>query len=205
MAERAHPNDTWFADRLAIRWFGGWVPYVVRHRTPYRAAFEARYRWAAGYCRDREVLDIPCGMGWGTSLLRGCRKVNGVDISEEAIAEARQRYGRCADFRMGSMDALDFENEAFDVVCCLEGIEHVPKEVGMRFLAEARRVLRPGGLLLLTSPSSRNGQHSGNPYHVHEYHPEEIREAVEQRFHLEEMRARNVDNLIVQYICARRP
>ena len=93
---------------------------------------------------------------------------------------------------------------SLDVVCCLEGIEHVPVEVGRKFLDESRRVLAPGGTLLLSSPYCRVRAHSGNPYHIHEYGPEEIRAEVERNFAIDEVIERDVDILRILYIRATR-
>src|SRR5262245_59111585 len=106
--------------------------------TPFRAALESRYAWISRHARGLELLDVPCGMGWGTSMIRGCRRLVGVDLDARAVDEARRRYGSHAEFRVGDMGRLDFPDASFDAVACLEGIEHVPVEVGGRFLAEAQ-------------------------------------------------------------------
>jgi ubiquinone/menaquinone biosynthesis C-methylase UbiE len=126
-----------------------------------------------------------------------------VDISAEAIAEAKSRYGSKRNFQVGSMERLEFSDECFDIVSCLEGIEHVPQAIGASFLAEAARVLRPNGLLLLSSPHPVEGTHSGNPHHVYEYPPEELRALISRHFHLESERQRPVDTLIITYFAAR--
>jgi len=204
MAERAHPDDPGFQDRWRFRLRRGFVPWLTYERSPYRAAFLWRYSWVSQQCVGREVLDVPCGMGWGTSLIRGTRKLIGLDLSPEAIAEANRRYGNIAQFRIGDMGKLDYPEASFDVVSCLEGIEHVPVEVGRKFLAEAERVLRPGGVLLLSSPYCRTMPHSGNAYHIHEYQPDEIRAVVSERFDIENVTTRDVDNLTVLYMRCRR-
>lgn len=181
----------------------GIVPWVTIRRSPYRKAFFWRYRWVSRHCVGKDVLDIPCGMGWGTSRIRGARTLVGVDLSRDAIEEATRRYGHVARFQWGNMAALDFGESSFDVVSCLEGIEHVSKEVGDRFLAECRRVLRPGGLLLLSSPYCRTMTHSGNPYHIHEYQPDEIRIAVSSNFEIEDVAMRDVDIMTVLYLRCR--
>ena len=203
MAERAHPDDPGFQNRWEFRLRRWVIPWLVLKKSPYRTAFFWRYSWVNQYCSGKEVLDVPCGMGWGTSLIRGTRKLIGLDLSQEAIAEASRRYGNIAQFRIGDMGKLDYPEGSFDVVSCLEGIEHVPVEVGRKFLAEAERVLRQGGLFLLSSPYCRTMPHSGNPYHIHEYQPDEIREIVSERFSIEDVTTRDVDNLTVLYMRCR--
>lgn len=204
MAERAHPDIPGFRRGWKLGWRMGFIPWVTRTPTPYRSELFWRYRWAGRHCRGRDVLDIPCGMGWGTSLITNARSVVGVDISTEAITEARDRYGRRHRFLTGSMAALSFRDGSFDVVSCLEGIEHVAKPLGESFLAEAARVLRPSGLLLLSSPHPREGSHSGNPHHVYEYPPGEMRALLERRFEIAQEERRPVDRLEVTYFVARR-
>jgi ubiquinone/menaquinone biosynthesis C-methylase UbiE len=150
------------------------------------------------------VLDVPCGMGWGTSLISGPRSLTGVDLNADAIAEANGRYGRKAKFLVGDMGRLEFPDSSLDVICCLEGIEHVPVEVGQSFLRESARVLRPEGTLLLSSPYCRTKSHSGNPFHIHEYQPEEIKDAVSKYLLVEDVITKDVDDLTVLYLRCRR-
>jgi 2-polyprenyl-3-methyl-5-hydroxy-6-metoxy-1,4-benzoquinol methylase len=147
---------------------------------------------------------VPCGMGWGTSQLKGCRSLLGIDISPEAIEEARTRYGGVADFRVGDMGHLELPSSTIDVVSCLEGIEHVPPAVGASFVRECGRVLRPGGLLILSSPHCNDKPHSGNPYHMKEYQPHEIRRLVKPLFEVVDETHRLVENLTVTMFLLRR-
>ncbi|MGH8614895.1 MAG: methyltransferase domain-containing protein [Gammaproteobacteria bacterium] len=204
MSERAHPDDPGFGDKWVFCLRRGFIPWLRPTKNPYKYAFYWRYKWVGSCCSGKDVLDVPCGMGWGTALIRGARTLVGVDLSAEAIAEARRRYGKIAQFSTGDMGCLDFADGSFDVVSCLEGIEHVPLETGHRFLKESERVLRPGGLLLLSSPYCRTTAHSGNPYHLHEYQPEEIKALVSQRFEIEDIVTRDVDILTILYMRCRR-
>lgn len=204
MAERAHPDDPGFQEKWRFYLRGGLVPWVRRVRSPYLSAFYWRYGWVNRVCRNQDVLDVPCGMGWGTSLIRGTRSLLGLDLSEEAVLEARRRYGRHAEFAVGDMSSLSLPDSSVDVVCCLEGIEHVPQEVAVHFLGEARRVLREGGLLMISSPYCRTKPHSGNPYHLHEYRPDEIKELLGRFFVVEETTSRDVDIMTVLYLKCRK-
>ena len=173
-------------------------------RGPYGEALFWRYKWVSKYCKGLDVLDIPCGMGWGTSLLKRARSVVGVDIDSDAVAEARRRYGRRATFLVGDMRNLEFKSNSFDVVSCLEGIEHVPADVAKLFVMEAVRVLRPTGLLFLSSPYCLTKEHSGNPYHLKEYKKKEITELITPKFRIIEEIDRKVDNLMVCYFQTRK-
>jgi len=204
IAERAHPDDPGF--KVGLHWrkrFG--IPWLrFRGHNAYLEAFIWRYKWVSEHCAGKDLLDVPCGMGWGTSLITGCSTIAGVDVSEEAIVEARHRYGKLANFHVGSMASLDFPDHSFDVIACLEGIEHVSRDVAQHFIGEAHRILRDGGTLLLSSPYCKNGKHSGNPHHVYEYQPDEIHALLRPRFDIEVSAERAVDNLTVLFLRARR-
>ena len=100
--------------------------------------------------------------------------------------------------------SLPFHDLTFDLVVCLEGIEHVSANVGEAFIIEVTRVIRPGGMFFLSSPHCRMGEHSGNPYHLKEYRPEELVALIEPHFDIVDVITREVDNLIVSYFQARR-
>ncbi len=204
MAERAHPDDPGFGERWCVQLIGGLIPVPVRQRNPYREALFWRYKVVARHCRGKDLLDVPCGMVWGTSLLKGCRSIVGIDIASEAIAEARSRYGHRAEFRTGDMGALDIPDSSIDVVSCLEGIEHVPPATDASFVRECYRVLRAGGLVILSSPHCNDAPHSGNPYHIKEYRPEEMRALVTPLFEVVEETRRIVDNLTITMFVLRR-
>ena len=202
MAERAHPDSPGFASKWTVRLRYGFLPWIVVSSDPYRREFYWRYRWALTYCEGQDVLDVPCGMGWGTSLVKRTRLLIGLDVSVDAIREANRRYGRFAKFLAGDMGHLPFDANSFDVVLCLEGIEHVARSAGERFLCEASRVLRPGGKLLLSSPYPVSGKHSGNPYHLYEYPADEMRELLAENFLVRDELTRQVDSVLVTYYSA---
>jgi len=169
MAERAHPEDPGF-----------------REGSPYRANLLKRYAFANRFSLDKVVLDIPCGVGWGTSLLKAARRI-GIDICPDAIAYAKAHY-RDIDFLAGDMASVPLGDDSVDVVVCLEGFEHVSRKVGQQFLAEVVRVTRPDGLLVMTVPVVLpGGEHSGNPYHLYEPPLEELKDLLAGEFQTELM------------------
>ena len=128
-----------------------------------------RYEFAQPFCAGRDVLDAGCGVGYGTAFLaETARHVVGVDRSTEAIAYARARYARPnVEFAVGDLLELDAPDDTFDVVCCFETIEHLTDQD--RFLEEMRRVLRPGGTLLVSTPRAEvAAAASSNPFHERE-------------------------------------
>ena len=121
-------------------------------------------------------------------MIRRASFLAGIDISNEAIDEAKKRYGKHAEFHVSSMDKIKFPDGSFDTVICLEGIEHVSEELGDCFIREAKRILSPSGTLIISSPYTQDGKHSGNPHHIKEYNPQELANKVEKHFSIIEKR-----------------
>lgn len=175
MAERAHPKDLGFRDR----WFG-----LKRNR--YKKKLYERYKFCSEYTKGKKVLDIPCGVGWGTSLLKMPSFIIGVDISSEAINYAKKHYeNKNRRFYVGDMQFVPLKDDSVDVVICLEGFEHVTKDIGLRFIEESKRVLRSGGLLIMTCPVlNEYGKSTGNPYHLCEYPEYELIKMLNKNFRI---------------------
>lgn len=205
MAERATPDIKGFKKTFKIIKGKNNFPRLLLYSTPYSEAFYWRYKWANKFCKNKYVLEVPCGMGWGTSLLKSAKRIFGLDISEEAIREAITRYkNNKIDFIVGSMEKLDFQDQQFDTVVCLEGIEHVDKQIGKSFITESHRVLKKDGLLLVSSPRHTTKEHSGNPFHIYEYRLHELIELLSGYFIVNSIVRRSVDDLNVYYIVAQR-
>lgn len=104
----------------------------------------------------RRYLDVGCGDGRWTSDLLQCLGADveacGTDISERAIAFARLISPQ-VDFEVFDGQRLPFADQSFDLVTSIEVIEHIEAEEEALHLRETKRVLRPGGLLVLTTPS----------------------------------------------------
>lgn len=144
-----------------------------------------RYLFAAPYCRDRSVLDIACGEGYGCHVLaQVASSVVGVDIDAEAVRYAQDQYASSTlRFETGDATAIPLASGSVDVVTSFETIEHFADHE--RFLAEVARVLRPGGLVIISSPNRpiySEESNYNNPFHVRELDREEFRRALQSRF-----------------------
>lgn len=141
----------------------------------------ARYRWASALAEGRRVLDAGCGTAYGSALLAqsGATEVVGVDVSAEILDSVRSSMPPAVALQHGDVMALAFEDSSFDLVICFEVIEHLEDPAAA--LDEFRRVLRPDGILAVSSPN-REVYPPGNPHHLHEYTPNELEEALSHRF-----------------------
>jgi 2-polyprenyl-3-methyl-5-hydroxy-6-metoxy-1,4-benzoquinol methylase len=120
----------------------------------------ARYTWAFRACEQQDIIDVGCGVGYGTSLLAWvARSATGIDRDVSAIEQARATYQR-ANLRYVVDDANSLLPSA-DVATCFEVIEHVddPASVCSALVGAAPRVL-------LSYPNAFAAGPRLNPHHV---------------------------------------
>ena len=130
-----------------------------------------RYALARPLCAQKKVLDIACGEGYGSALLAAtASRVIGMDLDAAAVAHATAKYVRPnLEFKAGSCTDIQLADETLDVVVSFETIEHHDRHDEM--LREIKRVLKPAGLCLISTPDRHNyseKRHYKNPYHVRE-------------------------------------
>ena len=166
----------------------------------------SRYRFARhfadGLKRPLRILDAGCGLGYGTAeLATDGNSATGIDVSTEAAVEARSRYeGANVRFLAGSCEALPFADTTFDLVTAFEVIEHLDR--WEELLTEANRVLKPSGVLLVSTPNrdyyaESRGAAGPNPFHRHEFDYEEFRLALHAVFPHVQIRMQNHSEAIV--------
>jgi SAM-dependent methyltransferase len=147
----------------------------------------SRYAFASRFAAHTSVLDLGCGTGYGAAELSiTARDVIGIDPAEEAISYARAHFSfPNTTFLRASATALPFRPATFDLVTAFEVIEHLS---GWRdLLAEARRVLSPAGVFLVSTPNKlyyteSRGLEGPNPFHEHEFEYDEFRTALLEFF-----------------------
>lgn len=141
---------------------------------------EIYYEHAHRYLLAREILagqvvvDLASGEGYGSAWLADvARVVIGVEIDDTTISHARARYASRANLRFarGDIQAVPLADACADAIVCFEAIEHVPEP--RRVVEEAARILKPGGLFLVSTPNKAlysDAREYTNDYHVHEFY-----------------------------------
>lgn len=161
----------------------------IPHENYWFRRHEVVYLEAAEWVRGSVVLDVGCGEGYGTALLAGrAAKVYGVDYDPMVTAHAARRYRDIRVIRANAV-ALPCADNRVDAVVSLQVIEHLWDQPG--FLRECQRVLRPAGVLLVSTPNRLTfspglGQ-PVNPCHTREFSPDELTAALDSRFVVERM------------------
>lgn len=144
-----------------------------------------RYAIACQMATGKSVLDLACGEGYGSHLLTNvAESVTGADIDKDTIAAARQKYKR-ENLTFVNCPATDlpFADNSFDLVVSFETLEHL--EEHRRMLAELKRVLRPAGIVLISTPDKMNySDKTGyqNPYHIKELYLSEFQQLLNEYF-----------------------
>ncbi len=130
-----------------------------------------RYAIALELVAGRSVADVASGEGYGSALLASkASTVIGFDNAADAVAHARRKYGHPRlRFEVADCTRLPLDDQSIEVVVSFETIEHIESPQG--FLQECRRILKPDGMLIISSPDRLVYGASGRPrnmFHVHE-------------------------------------
>jgi len=168
-----------------LEWTGErFLPWIKQSTIAYEHLH--RYAYAKTLVKNKRVLDLACGEGYGSKLLAStASSVVGIDIDENVVGHASEKYG-CETLRFltGSMTAVPIqENHRFDVIVCFEAIEHIENQDGV--LTEAKRLLAPDGLLIVSTPNKPiygRASPEQNPFHARELHFTEFEELLGRYF-----------------------
>lgn len=144
-----------------------------------------RYAIASSMVRDKIVLDIACGEGYGANLLAvHAKSVTGIDRDVITIARAKSKYIRYnLQFEEGLVENIPAPSGGFDVVVSFETLEHTIDQEKM--LQEIKRVLKPGGLLIISTPNKKyysDAETFDNPFHLKELYEDEFKEIISRFF-----------------------
>lgn len=163
----------------------------------------ASYRWVADFIRGKRVLDFGCGSGYGAAEMAGhAASVDAIDVSQEAVTHAAANFAK-PNLRYVSFDPehlLPFADGSFDVVTSFQVIEHV--EDFDLYVAEARRVLVPGGLFIVITPDRAYRlfpwQKPWNRWHIDEFGSRGLETLLDRHFDKVDMMSMSGDAALCQ-------
>jgi SAM-dependent methyltransferase len=146
-----------------------------------------RYYWALNYVlKDSYVLDLACGVGYGTKFIAensSCMKVTGVDVSSNALKWAEEYFNSskveyfCKDIE-AQLDELNCED--YDLITCFETVEHVKDD--LTFIKKLYELLAPNGTLLISAPNESVIPFNNNPFFKNGINPFHYRHYTSENF-----------------------
>lgn len=139
----------------------------------------SRYFFARQIVKNKVVLDVACGSGYGSDYLlqAGAKKVIGVDISKEAIEYAKKKYKKKAlQFIKSDVLKLPFPDHTFDIIVSYETVEHLRDH--QKFIKEIKRVLKKTGVLLISTPNTKISP-KDNIFHLKELNLRQFKKLLE--------------------------
>ncbi len=126
-----------------------------------------RYQFASRFVKDKKVLDVACGSGYGSRILAlaGAEKVVGMDKNPEAVKKSKSLELANLIYKEGDAEKIDAGNGEFDVVVSFETVEHLHNQES--YALELSRVISDDGLVLVSTPN-KDVFGNKNPFHVKE-------------------------------------
>lgn len=139
-----------------------------------------RYLLSSHWVQNKNVLDVAPGIGYGSCMMKavGAKHVTGMDLDQSTVDLANERYGgKHINFLQGDMvKKFPFEDNSFDVVTCFEALEHIEPKVAAETLKEMKRVCKPEGYILLSTPRRKTEKwtYVEGTAHIYEYNLAEL-------------------------------
>jgi len=131
------------------------------------------YQYIRQFTAGKQVLDVGCGVGYGTALLAStAARAVGIDIARKAVNEAFRLYPAGEFLRMDA-ENMTFPDASFDVIVSTENFEHLPDQA--KHVRELARVVRPDGFCFVATPNPELFLGQNNPFHTKENTYAELR------------------------------
>ncbi len=168
-----------------LEWTGErYVPWVDDAIISYEHLH--RYRFAKEFVKDKKVLDLACGEGYGSFILaEDAMKVVGIDIDNTTIRHASSKYNReNLNFLRGSITDVPIKKDKiFDVIVCFEALEHIEEHEGL--MREVRRLIKNEGIFIVSTPNKylySDVANFKNPFHLKELYLDDFKSLLSKFF-----------------------
>lgn len=163
------------------------IPKLMRSENGMLKEHVKRYEFASKYAKG-DVLDIACGVGYGTQILLEndhdgkIKHITGADIDEDTIDYAKSNYpNEKVSYHVCDALSANIEVELgmFDTIISFETVEHIEQDEV--FIDNLKKLLKPNGHLIISTPFGRGkGMPCTDPFHVHQYKEEEFVEILRE-------------------------
>ena len=145
---------------------------------------------------EGNLLEIGCGEGRGVELLAPLvTQYTAIDKILPVIDQLRKEYPD-QKFEAGNIPPLPYDDNVFDSIVSFQVIEHIKADD--QFLSEIHRVLKPGGVALITTPNIKYSL-SRNPWHIREYEAHELTDKASRFFKLVQMKGISGNEKVMEY------
>jgi 2-polyprenyl-3-methyl-5-hydroxy-6-metoxy-1,4-benzoquinol methylase len=146
------------------------------------ARHKSRYYFAAFFARPgMKVLDFPCGSGYGSEIIKDV-EYHGMDYDDVTIEYASKMYS--GKFYVDDLTQPKSIGQNYDLICCIEGLEHISSEYQEPLIAVFYDALAPSGRLFVSMPEApgESGPSLTNPYHLGELTRDDFLWLLETKF-----------------------
>lgn len=144
---------------------------------------KTRYLFASQLAKNKIVLDVASGSGYGSEILLRtgkAKKVYGIDISKEAIVYSKNKYkSKNIEFLQGDCRNIPLNDKIADIVVSFETIEHIEEQE--QFMKEIKRVIKKDGLLVISTPNKKISS-GENEFHKKELNKDQFENLLKRYF-----------------------
>jgi 2-polyprenyl-3-methyl-5-hydroxy-6-metoxy-1,4-benzoquinol methylase len=160
-------------------------------KSGYAEVMRERYEMCISFCQNKTVLDVGCGLGWGSELLSNyATEIFSIDYDPEVIKYCEEKLlQRNIHFKTMRCEEIDFDDEFFDIALLMELIEHLTLENGDKCIKKISEVLKPNGVMIGSTYIPENDAlrqdhilHSDNEFHYHIYTFSEMQKLLSKYF-----------------------
>jgi 2-polyprenyl-3-methyl-5-hydroxy-6-metoxy-1,4-benzoquinol methylase len=191
-----HPFNSYFCATMGKIYTTEITSTEITSDNPIHQRLFKAYVLAESYIKG-DVLEVGCGQGRGLELLiPKAKSYTAIDKIEGAIQELQRKFPEATFKSMNIPPFAGIDDNSFDTIISFQVIEHIENDE--LFLKEIYRVLKPGGLAMLTTPN-RKMSLTRNPWHIREYLPEELEALAAKIFPRVEMKGISGNAKIMAY------